>query len=97
MINLGFSLVEKNYKTPYGEADLIMKKDGSTYFIEVKTRTSDACGVPAEAITAEKRRKYGLTATAYLVKNKLTEAECRFDAVEVENGRINIIKDAFTL
>lgn len=93
----GYKILERNYKTRTGEIDVIARDKSVIAFIEVKTRTSDACGAPSEAITAAKRRKYGLTAAAYLVKNGLTEAECRFDAVEVESGRINIIKDAFTL
>ena len=35
--NKGYALVESNYRKGYGEIDLIMKKDGKIYFIEVKT------------------------------------------------------------
>ena len=57
MRELGFSLVEKNYKTPYGEADLVMKKDGSTYFIEVKTRSGTLFGDPKDAVDKKKIEK----------------------------------------
>lgn len=35
--NNGFSILYKNYKKPWGEIDVVAKKKGVVYFIEVKT------------------------------------------------------------
>lgn len=37
-IEWGYELVSKRYRTPYGELDLVMKKDHTLIFIEVKAR-----------------------------------------------------------
>lgn len=93
MINLGFSLVEKNYKTPYGEADLVMKKDGSTYFIEVKTRSGTLFGDPKDAVDKKKIEKYGKISEYYLQSHE--DEDIRFCVAEVLNGEINVLYDAF--
>ncbi len=93
----GYKILEKNYKTFIGEIDIIAEENGVIVFVEVKTRVDDAFGAPSEAVTERKREKYFKVATEYLVRNKKTESICRFDVVEIENGKINIIKDAFSM
>lgn len=94
---LGYRIREKNYKTFVGEIDIICEDNGVLVFVEVKTRTDDSFGIPAEAVTKQKIEKYGKVATEYLVKNKKTESLCRFDVIEIEDGKINHIKDAFSM
>ena len=92
----GYSIIELNYRTHYGEIDIIAKDGEYTVFIEVKTRSGNEYGAPSEAVNAKKQEKYVKVATEYLVKNKKTDTLCRFDVVEIENGEINHIIDAFT-
>ena len=93
----GLEIIQTNYKTHVGEIDIIAKDKSTLVFIEVKTRSDDGYGAPAEAVDRRKRETYYKTATEYLVKNQLTEAECRFDVVEINNGEINHIIDAFCI
>lgn len=93
----GCKILAKNYKNDIGEIDIVAKDGEVVAFVEVKTRTSDIYGEPSEAVTRNKRRKYALVATEYLVRNNLNDAPCRFDVVEIKNDEINYIKDAFTL
>ena len=93
----GYDILVKNFKTHVGEIDLIVRKDGVTVFVEVKTRTSDDFGAPSEAVGREKRRKYGLVAQEYLLREKCADVPCRFDVIEIENDRINHIEDAFSI
>ena len=93
MQKLGFFLVCQNYKTPYGEADLIMKKDGSTYFIEVKTRSGTLFGDPKDAVDKKKTIKYGKISEYYLLTHE--DEDIRFCVAEVLNGEINVLYDAF--
>ena len=91
----GYKILERNYKTRLGEADVIAKDGETLVFIEVKTRKTEYYGAPAEAVTREKRRKYCLVAEEYLMRNKLSDVFCRFDVIEVEEDKINHIENAF--
>ena len=91
----GFKILKTNYKTVVGEIDIIAQDKDYIVFIEVKTRSSDNYGVPSEAVDRKKQEKYYKTATFYLQKEKKTDANCRFDVVEIENGQINHIFNAF--
>ncbi len=93
--NKGFKILKTNYKTPFGEIDIIAEDDSVIVFIEVKTRTSENYGLPREAVDRRKQEKYYRTATFYLQREKKMERECRFDVVEVENKKINHIFNAF--
>ena len=91
----GFKILKTNFKTMLGEIDIIAEEKGVIVFIEVKTRTSDSFGLPCEAVDKKKQEKYYKTAMFYLQKEKKTDSECRFDVVEIENGQINHIFNAF--
>lgn len=93
----GYTVACRNYKNVFGEIDIIAKDGEYTVFIEVKTRTSEEFGAPSEAVDYRKRQKYVKIAEAYLAAKGLTYTACRFDVIEIENGKINHIKDAFSV
>ena len=93
----GFKILKTNYKTHVGEIDIIAEDNGTIVFVEVKTRSGDAFGLPCEAVGSKKQEKYVKVATEYLVKEGKTECTCRFDVIEIENGQINHIFDAFSV
>lgn len=94
---LGLKIIEKNFKNKVGEIDIICfdKKANEYAFVEVKTRTSDTFGMPCEAVTPHKQNKIRQVASLYLIQNKLTEENVRFDVVEIIDEKINYIKYAF--
>ncbi len=99
LIQAGYGLVEKNFRCPLGEVDVIAERNGRLVFIEVKTRSSHDYGCPEEAVHPEKQRKLILLAQAYL---KARKKECRisFDVLAVtwklpEPPRFRLIQDAF--
>ena len=91
----GYKILETNYKTHVGEIDLIATDGETVVFVEVKTRINDDYGAPSQAVNAKKQEKYYKVATEYLVRNKKMDSQCRFDVVEIENGEINHILNAF--
>ena len=93
----GYKILETNYKTHVGEIDIIAENQGYIVFIEVKTRSGDEFGQPSEAVTKKKQEKYFKVATEYLMRKDKIDSLCRFDVVEIENGQINIIIDAFCM
>ena len=90
-------MLERNYIATVGEADLIMSDGETIVFIEVKTRVNDDYGAPSEAVDQRKREKYYRVASEFLQRNKKMDSPCRFDVVEIENGQINHIIDAFCM
>ena len=96
LVKKGYKILTKNYKTHVGEIDIIALDKETIVFVEVKTRSGEGYGQPAEAVDYKKREKYVRVATEYLLRNKKEGASCRFDVVEILNGEINHIIDAFS-
>lgn len=90
----GYNIVEKNYKHPFGEVDIIAQKGDVLAFIEVKTRLSDSFGIPSEAVDYKKRRRY-IQAAKYYFLNREPDCTVRFDIIEIFQGQINHIENAF--
>ncbi|MBO5927577.1 MAG: YraN family protein [Clostridia bacterium] len=97
LIKLGYRVIAKNFKTHLGEIDIVVLDGETVVFVEVKTRSTDAFGLPSEAVNFKKREKYFKVSEQFLIKNKLLEKQVRFDVVEIQNGEINHIKDAFCM
>ncbi len=93
----GYKILKTNYKTYLGEIDVIAQDNAEIVFVEVKTRSSEEYGHPSEAVNAKKIEKYYKVATEYLQRTKKLDSACRFDVVEIENGQINHIINAFSM
>ncbi|RMF99670.1 MAG: YraN family protein [Nitrospirae bacterium] len=95
----GYKIIERNYRTPIGEIDLIAKHRGQIVFIEVKTRQSLMYGTPIDAVDQRKRRRLGNLALLYLKQNRLYDTSVRFDVVglTMKDGsyEVELITDAF--
>ena len=90
----GWKILEKNYKTPFGEIDIIAEKDGVIAFTEVKTRLSDIFGLPSEAVTSQRKLRY-IRGANYFFTNKTIDCVVRFDIIEVFKNQLNHIENAF--
>ena len=92
----GLTIVERNYRSRYGEIDLIARDGEALVFVEVRSRRSAQFGGAAASIDAAKQRKLANTAQNYLNRLKKTPP-CRFDAVLLagDAGPVEWIKDAF--
>ena len=93
----GLHIVERNYRSRYGEIDLIARDGATLVFVEVRARSSNAFGGAAASITAAKRQKLTRTALHYLATAGRTP-RCRFDAVLLagDSGPVEWIRDAFS-
>ena len=91
----GCKILKRNFRTPFGEADLIVQDGEETVFVEVKARETESYGAPREAVTAAKQRRYYKIAQFYgLTTGK--EPNARFDVAEVyPQGKIEYFKYAF--
>lgn len=91
----GYKIVCRNYKCPFGEVDVIAEQGDTLVFAEVKTRSSDAFGLPNEAVDRERKSRYVRSAKYYFA-GKSIERTVRFDVIEILNGKINHIENAFS-
>ncbi len=77
-----YTLLAANYRTRFGEIDIIAANRKYIAFVEVKQRNSAAISTPQEAVTAEKQQKILRTAALYL-QNHPTKLQPRFDVISV--------------
>lgn len=92
-----YKILKKNYRTAFGEADIVSEKENFLVFTEVKTRASELYGKPCEAVDYKKRARYFRIAEFFISCNeKYKDYFVRFDVAEVLAGDINYIENAFT-
>ena len=79
----GYHIVATNYRSRYGEIDIIAENAEYLVFAEVKTRTGAMLDRPAAAVDARKQNRLILAAQQYLQHSPYRDAAIRFDVVEV--------------
>lgn len=95
LINVGFEILEMNFRCKLGEIDIIAKKNDYIHFIEVKYRKSSRYGYPVEAVDYRKRRKICKTAMYYICKNGLSDNQCAsFDVLSILDKNILLYENA---
>ncbi len=95
--HLGYRIIRRNFRSRFGEVDLIAYDGETLVFIEVKRRATAAFGSPQEAVHAGKQDKIARTAQFFLLVHGLPEVFCRFDVIAIGPSRdeIHHLKDAF--
>lgn len=91
----GYEVVSRNWRCREGELDLVVRKQRTIVFCEVKTRTTDAFGLPQEAVTYEKRQRIRQLAAKWLDESPIRARQIRFDVAAVLDGRLEMIEGAF--
>lgn len=94
LVKHGLSLVERNYRTRFGEIDLIMRDGEALIFVEVRLRKNDDFGGAAASIGTHKQRRLVAAAQQYISALR-HPPPCRFDAVLIMGTQIEWLKDAF--
>ena len=79
----GMRVLDRNFRTRYGEVDLVARDGEEIVFVEVRTRRSRSYGTPEESVTAAKRRRLALAAQQYLQERGLDGQPWRVDLVAV--------------
>ena len=95
----GAKILALNFKAPVGEIDIIARLKKQLLFVEVKTRSSQLYGSPAEAVGPRKQRQIIRTAQWYLQQENCKNLQPRFDVISilVHAGEVEIehIPNAF--
>lgn len=88
----GCALVQKNYRTRFGEIDLIMQQGNTLVFVEVRYRSKMDFGGAAASITPIKKRRMVSAAEQFLMSYS-SPPPCRFDVIALDGERITWLKN----
>jgi len=96
----GYEVIGSGFRARRGELDLICRRGADLVVVEVKTRTDDAFGTPAEAVGSRKRRALMAAAAEYRALAEWRGA-IRFAVVGLTVSpagelEAELIEDAFT-
>lgn len=98
---LGYHVLGRQVDLRVGELDIVAVDGRTVVFVEVKTRTSDAAGTPAESVDQLRQERMTRAALAYLKAHGLLEYAARFDVIALtwpdgaRTPTIEHIRDAF--
>jgi len=96
----GYRVLARNYRIRAGEVDLVILKNNTVVFAEVRGRENLQYGLPEETVTLSKQKKIIKTSLSFLCKYKLFDCDVRFDVYCVIWGekkpvRSYLIENAF--
>lgn len=86
----GGKVLERNWRCPSGEIDLVVSLGAVIVFCEVKTRSSSRYGSPFEAVDHRRVKRLRSAAMQYLRSKKLSRGGIRFDVAAVIGGRVEV-------
>ena len=78
----GYQILSRNFRSRFGEVDIIARTKGFLVFAEVKLRKNAAYGAPCEYVTLSKQNKIKTTAAWYLTSHP-DDSMIRFDVIEI--------------
>ena len=95
----GYIFLQQNYKSRFGEIDIIVKKENTIIFSEVKLRKTSAKVSGEEAVDFYKQQRIAKSAALFMAEQQYHDEFIRFDvAVVSDTGNafhVNIIENAF--
>jgi putative endonuclease len=96
-LEAGYRVLDRNWRCPTGELDLVLGHGRTVVFCEVKTRSSERFGSPLEAVGPTKQRKLRAVALVWLAEHPALgpRREIRFDVAGVLGGRVEVVEGAF--
>jgi putative endonuclease len=97
LADLGYVIVERNFKTKLGELDIIARDGDVLVFVEVRSRTTRAFGHAAESVNHTKRARVARMAALYLGWRRPSFAYARFDVLAITARAVDHIVDAWRL
>jgi len=80
----GYRIRHTNYRTPFGEIDIVANDKDAIVFVEVRTRTSPALGPPLLSITRLKQLRMARNALFFLKRYGLADNDWRLDVLSIK-------------
>lgn len=98
-LSKGYILLEQNYKSRFGEIDIIVKKENTIIFSEVKLRKANSKVSGEEAVDFHKQQRIAKSAMIFIAEHHYYDEFIRFDVAVVSyinhSFHINVIENAF--
>jgi len=92
---LGYEVLDRNWRSPTGELDLVVRFGDTYVFSEVKARRTADFGPAAAAVTETKQRRIRRLAVEWLRAHDVHAPTVRFDVVAITGTTLELITDAF--
>ena len=83
LVDAGFTILERNWRCPLGEVDIVARDGDSLVICEVKTRTGTSHGTGLEAITGQKATRLRRLAAYWLEVHSVQPEAVRIEVVSV--------------
>lgn len=93
--NLGYKILQKNFRCRIGEIDIVALHKGYLVFIEVKYRRNIRSGYAAEAVTWKKQQTISRVADYYIRTHCKKIPSCRFDVAAWDGEALTVYENAF--
>ncbi len=90
-----YKILEKNYRTSFGEIDIIARTKNCIVFVEVKAKSNLNFCLPREMVDARKQHKIEQVAQYFIKQKDLSSMLVRFDVIEIIDDKINHIENAW--
>lgn len=96
LAELGYRIVERNWRNGFGELDLIAMDGPDLVVVEVRTLASPYHGCPEESVGPRKQRQLAHLAAAYVQQARYV-GEWRIDVVAIDRDGLRHVKNAVSL
>ncbi|PID58525.1 YraN family protein [candidate division KSB3 bacterium] len=83
ILRQGYTVLERNFRCKLGEIDLIAGDRNMVVFLEVRTKSSTACGPAYNSVTPRKQQHVKRTALFYIAQRNLVNTQFRFDVIGI--------------
>lgn len=83
LIHHDFKIIDRNFRSKFGEIDIIAQKGNTIFFIEVKTRSNLTKGMPYEAINNHKIHQLQKASTYFLMQNNYKNLKYTLSAFSI--------------
>lgn len=97
----GWRVLQRRFRSGHRDIDLVMERDGTVAFVEVKARRGSQFGDPVEAVNWNKQKQLVRSASTWIDRHGRPSESYRFDVVGVlvEGDRVRVrhIANAFSL
>ena len=97
----GWRVVQRRFRSGHRDIDLVMEREGTVAFVEVKARRGSQFGDPVEAVNWSKQKELARSASVWIDRHGRPDDSYRFDVigvlVEGERVRVRHIPNAFSL